>query len=157
MRNAGSILGLIRERGKKGLPLERVQRLLYNQDLYLKAYGKIYRNEGAMTKGVTEETVDGMSLDKIDSIIKALRTSTWIRCEVHHVRALKDLQAKGRKPKPSWMVLMIARQRKTIVVCKTCHQDIQAGRPMRRPQTNTGFMHGEQVASRRKRSNEKTL
>jgi Type II intron maturase/Reverse transcriptase (RNA-dependent DNA polymerase) len=63
----------------------------------------------------------------------------------------------GRKPKPSWTVLMISRQRKTIVVCKTCHEDIQAGRPMRRPQTNTGFMHGEQVASRRKRSNEKTL
>jgi group II intron reverse transcriptase/maturase len=79
------------------------------------------------------------------------------RCEVHHVRALKDLQVKGRKPKPSWMMLMISRQRKTIVVCKTCHEDIQAGRPMRRPQTNTGFMHGEQVASRRKRSNEKTL
>jgi group II intron reverse transcriptase/maturase len=73
MRNAETILGLIRERGKKGLPLERVYKLLFNQDLYLMAYGKIYPNKGAMTHGVTEETPDGMSLEKIDAIIEALR------------------------------------------------------------------------------------
>jgi group II intron reverse transcriptase/maturase len=68
-----TILGLIRERGKKGLPLERVYKLLYSRDLYLMAYGKIYRNKGAMTHGVTEETPDGMFLAKIDAIIEALR------------------------------------------------------------------------------------
>jgi group II intron reverse transcriptase/maturase len=78
------------------------------------------------------------------------------RCQVHHVRALKDLHPKGRKPRPQWMVLMAARQRKTMVVCKTCHEDITYGRPMRRKETQTGFMHGEPVASRRG-SSEKTL
>jgi len=78
------------------------------------------------------------------------------RCQVHHVRALKDLHPKGRKPRPRWMVLMAARQRKTIVVCKTCHEDIHAGRPMRQKETQTGFMHGEPVASRG-RSSENTL
>jgi group II intron reverse transcriptase/maturase len=73
MRTANTILGLIRERGKKGLPLERVYKLLYNRDSYLMAYGKIYRNKGAMTHGVTDETPDGMSLAKIDAIIEALR------------------------------------------------------------------------------------
>jgi retron-type reverse transcriptase len=73
MRTADTILGLIRERGKKGLPLERVYKLLYNRNLYLTAYGKIYRNKGAMTHGVTDETPDGMSLAKIDAIIEALR------------------------------------------------------------------------------------
>jgi len=73
MRNADTILGLIRERGSKGLPLERVYKLLYEKDLYLKAYGKIYGNKGAMTHGVTDETPDGMSLGKIDAIIEALR------------------------------------------------------------------------------------
>jgi hypothetical protein len=71
------------------------------------------------------------------------------RCQVHHVRALKDLHSQGRKPRPQWMVLMAARQRKTMVVCKTCHEDITYGRPMRRKETQTGFMHGEPVASRR--------
>lgn len=73
MRDAHTILELIRERGKKGLPLERVYRLLYNPDLYLMAYGRIYRNDGATTKGVTEETVDGMSIDKIKAIIEDIR------------------------------------------------------------------------------------
>ena len=73
MRNAETIVGLIRERGKKGLPLERVYKLLFNQDLYLMAYGKIYPHKGAMTHGVTEETPDGMSRAKIDAIIEALR------------------------------------------------------------------------------------
>ncbi len=73
MRTADTILGLITERGKKGLPLERLYKLLFNRDLFLEAYGKIYRNKGAMTHGVTEETPDGMSLAKIDAIIEALR------------------------------------------------------------------------------------
>ena len=77
MRDTNTILGLIRERGRKGLPLERVYRLLYNPELYLTAYGKIYRNAGAMTPGATEETVDGMSQAKIATIIKALRDGVY--------------------------------------------------------------------------------
>jgi hypothetical protein len=34
MRSATTILGIIQERGKQGLPLERVYRLLFNRDLY---------------------------------------------------------------------------------------------------------------------------
>ena len=73
MQSATTYLELIRERGKKELPLERVYRQLFNRDLFLMAYGKIYRNKGAMTHGVTDETPDGMSLEKIDAIIEALR------------------------------------------------------------------------------------
>src|SRR5438876_8116973 len=73
MRTADTILGLLTERGKKGLPLERLYKLLFNRDLFLEAYGKIYRNKGAMTHGVTDETPDGMSLEKIGRIIEALR------------------------------------------------------------------------------------
>jgi retron-type reverse transcriptase len=73
MRNAETTLAIIRERGKKGLHLEDVYRQLYNPDLFLRAYGRIYKNTGAMTRGTTEETVDGMSLGKIRSIIESLR------------------------------------------------------------------------------------
>src|SRR5947209_9686330 len=73
MQEAKTYLELIRERGKKGLPLERVYRQLFNRDLFLMAYGKIYRNKGAMTHGVTDETPDSMSLEKIDALIEALR------------------------------------------------------------------------------------
>jgi retron-type reverse transcriptase len=73
MRNAETLLGIIRDRGRRGLPLERVYRLLFHRDLYLLAYGKIARNRGAMTPGATSETADGTSLAKIDAIIEAVR------------------------------------------------------------------------------------
>jgi group II intron reverse transcriptase/maturase len=73
MQETESYLGILRERGKRGLPIERVYRQLFNRELYLKAYGRIYRNNGAMTCGTTAEVADGMSLEKIDSIIDDLR------------------------------------------------------------------------------------
>src|SRR5215467_15824770 len=73
MQTTDTYLGLLRERGKRGLPLKRVYRQLFNPHLYLSAYGKIYLNKGAMTTGVTQDTVDGMALDNIEAIIDALR------------------------------------------------------------------------------------
>ena len=46
----------------------------FQPDLYLRAYGKLYANEGAMTRGATAETVDGMSLAKIDHHRRLLGT-----------------------------------------------------------------------------------
>jgi len=77
MRDAETTLAIIRERGKTGLHLEDVYRRLYNPDLFLRAYGRIYRNAGAMTKGTTEETVDGMSQRKIEEIIELLRNGRY--------------------------------------------------------------------------------
>ncbi|MEV0386812.1 hypothetical protein [Nonomuraea sp. NPDC050643] len=53
--------------------------------------------------------------------------------EVHHIRALKDLNPKGRKHQPDWVTRMASRRRKTLVVCRVCHEDIHAGRPTRTP------------------------
>jgi group II intron reverse transcriptase/maturase len=77
MQTAEALLEIIHERGKKGLPLERLYRHLFNPGLYLRAYGKIYRNDGAMTPGANAETVDGMSLKKIQAIIEALRDERY--------------------------------------------------------------------------------
>jgi group II intron reverse transcriptase/maturase len=63
--------------GTHRLPLERLYRCLFNPELYLLAYGRIYRNEGALTPGVTTETVDGMRLAKIQAIIDALRSERY--------------------------------------------------------------------------------
>jgi len=38
MQQTNVYLGLLRSRGKRGLPLERVYRQLYNKNLYLTAY-----------------------------------------------------------------------------------------------------------------------
>jgi len=71
MRTAATILSIMRDRGRRGLPVEGLYRHLYNPDLYLRAYAKLYPNKGALTPGITPETVDGMSRRKIDAIIEA--------------------------------------------------------------------------------------
>ena len=73
MQSADTVLGVLRERGSKGLPCNQLYRQMFNRDLYLLAYGRIYANQGAMTPGTSAETADGMSEDKIDQIIEAMR------------------------------------------------------------------------------------
>jgi len=48
--------------------------------------------------------------------------------QVHDIRKLADLDKPGRPDKPTWMHLMAMRRRKTLVVCRSCHQDIHTGR-----------------------------
>ena len=73
MQEAAVVLSILRERGRKGLPLTQLYRQMFNKDLYLLAYGGIYSNQGAMTPGASEETADGMSEGKIDQIIELMR------------------------------------------------------------------------------------
>jgi hypothetical protein len=51
-------------------------------------------------------------------------------CDVHHIHKLADLRRRwqGRKAKPKWVEAMIARRRKTLIVCPGCHRDIHTGR-----------------------------
>jgi retron-type reverse transcriptase len=94
MQTTETLLGLLCERGKRGLPLKRVYRQLYNINLYLTAYGRIYRNAGAMTPGVTEETVDAMSVEKIRDIIAAVRQE---RYQWHAARRTYVPKKNGKK------------------------------------------------------------
>ncbi len=73
MQEAAVVLSVLRERGRKGLPLTQLYRQMFSKNLYLLAYGNIYSNQGAMTPGASEETADGMSGDKIDQIIELMR------------------------------------------------------------------------------------
>ena len=69
-----------------------------------------------------------------NELIKRLEADECEMCgstvdvEVHHIRALRDLNVKGQREKPKWVQLMAARKRITLVVCRTCHMDIHHGR-----------------------------
>lgn len=103
MRKAETVLGIIHERGRRGLPLEDVYRQLFNPDLFLLAYGKIYRNSGSLTPGVTDETVDGMSKAKIDTIIHDLRYERYRWMPVRRIHIKKKNSSKKRSLGiPSW-------------------------------------------------------
>ena len=93
MQSAETVLGVLRERGRRGLPLEELYRQMFNPQLYLLAYGRIYANKGAMTPGVTQETVDGMSLGKIGRIIEAMRHE---RYRFQPVRRVTSRRRTGR-------------------------------------------------------------
>ena len=51
------------------------------------------------------------------------------KVEMHHIRKLADLNKQGRREKPLWIKVMISRQRKSIPLCKRCHEDIHHNRP----------------------------
>jgi group II intron reverse transcriptase/maturase len=102
MRNAETVFTIVRERGKRGLPLEDVYRILYNPDLYLRAYGRLYKNQGAMTKGTTDETVDGMSLSKIGSLIDDIRHERYRWTPVRRVHIPKKKGGQRPLGLPTW-------------------------------------------------------
>ncbi|MEV6227954.1 reverse transcriptase domain-containing protein [Saccharopolyspora shandongensis] len=75
--------------------------------MFLLAYGRIYANKGAMTPGVTGETVDGMSLAKIDRIIAALRAESYRWSPARRVYIPKKI---GKRPlgMPPWSDKLVA-------------------------------------------------
>ena len=107
MRHAETVLNVIRDRGARGLPLEDIYRQLYNRELYLRAYGRLYSNQRAMTKGTTAETVDGMSLAKIDRIIDALRYERFRWTPVRRVNIPKPNGNTRALGIPTWSDKML--------------------------------------------------
>lgn len=102
MQNAETVLGVLRERGRRGLPLNELYRQLFNPQLYLLAYGRIYSNKGAMTAGADQETADGMSLAKIERIIDALRHERYRFAPVRRVYIPKKNGKTRPLGLPSW-------------------------------------------------------
>jgi RNA-directed DNA polymerase len=62
----------IEDASKKGYPIQNLYRLMYLKDIWYEAYANIYSNSGAITKGVNENTLDGFSTIRVETIIKAL-------------------------------------------------------------------------------------
>lgn len=102
MRNAETVLGIIQEYGKRKLPLKNIYRLLYNPDLYLRAYARLYSNKGAMTTGTTSETVDDMTLEKIERIIDDLRHERYRWTPTRRVYIPKKNGKKRPLGMPTW-------------------------------------------------------
>jgi hypothetical protein len=102
MQSAATVLGVLRERGRHGLPLNELYRQLFNPQLYLLAYGRIYANHGAMTPGATQETVDGMSQAKIGRIVDAMRHERYRFAPVRRVHIPKKNGKTRPLGLPTW-------------------------------------------------------
>ena len=65
-----------------------------NRDLWLQAYVNIYANKGATTPGVDGTSLDGQSMDRIDSLIRLLK------CNEYHPKPSRRVyipKANGKK------------------------------------------------------------
>jgi group II intron reverse transcriptase/maturase len=108
MQTAETVLDVIGKRGVRGLPVERLYRQMFNPQLFLMAYGKLYSNAGAMTPGVTGETVDGMSLAKIEAIISALRGERYRWRPVKRIYIPKKNGKQRPLGLPTWSDKLVA-------------------------------------------------
>ena len=78
MLTTNQYLELVTKRSVEGKPLNRVYRNIRNFDLFLTAYDNLYGNKGAMTAGTDpKDTVDGMSVERINTIIQRLQAGTF--------------------------------------------------------------------------------
>jgi hypothetical protein len=67
--------------------------------------------------------------------------------EVHHVQAMRKLHEYPGRPKPEWVKRMIALRRKTLLLCKRCHEAVEHGRPI-----TWQIISLDEIKERRKRS-----
>lgn len=107
----------VRYTNKQG---EQKMRLFFNG-----SFARKIRNLGSNCDNIQSTIIFNGSTSLIDRL-KAQRCELCgaeDNLEMHHVRRLKDLKGKEK-----WEILMIARRRKTMAVCGSCHKKIHFGK-----------------------------
>ncbi len=96
--DAQKYLEIVRKRGEAYSELRRVYyNIVNNKELFLKAYANLYANEGAMTPGVKKnDTVDGMSIKRIDTMMNTLKRRTYQWTPVRRTYITKKNSSKNR-------------------------------------------------------------
>ena len=78
MRNPENVLNSLQEHSaQSGYVYDRLYRNLFNRDFFLQAYQNIYASQGNMTAGTDGNTIDAMSLERIDRLIAALKDESY--------------------------------------------------------------------------------
>lgn len=78
MRNPEVVLNnLTKQSMKPGYRFEKLYRVLFNEEMFYVAYQQLYAKEGNMTPGTDGQTIDEMSLSRIEKLIGSLRDETY--------------------------------------------------------------------------------
>lgn len=95
MRNPKVVLAnLAGKSSEKTYKYTRLYRNLYNPEFFYLAYQNIYAKLGNMTEGINNDTVDGMSLEKINNLIERLKDQTY---QPNPVRRVYISKRNGKK------------------------------------------------------------
>ena len=62
---------------RQGYKVRNLYKIMHQEDIWYEAYANIYSNKGAMTKGIDDNTLDGMSQERITDIISRLKEGTY--------------------------------------------------------------------------------
>ena len=103
-----------------------------------KCFVPVFKLKHMTNKPINQSNVDEMPnfhriISPKSELVKRLNRTECEYCkrtdlplESHHVRKLKDLKQKPNREK--WQQVMIARNRKTLVLCTECHHLLHAGK-----------------------------
>jgi retron-type reverse transcriptase len=90
-------IDIVHRCSRQNLPLEGVYRRIQDRTLFLMAYSNLYANAGAMTKGANPaDTMDGMSIARIDALIDQLKHNRYEWTPVKRVYITK--KSGGQRP-----------------------------------------------------------
>jgi group II intron reverse transcriptase/maturase len=115
MQPIRKLVEILTDRGRRGLCLERVYRHVCREDLLIEAYAKIGKNDGATTRGIDGETVDGMSMDKIRHVAQVLRDGAWIWKPVRRTHIPKKRGGSRPLGIPNWSDKLVQQMIKFIL------------------------------------------
>lgn len=78
MRNPERVLNSLMEHSKtSSYRFERLYRILFNEEMFYIAYQRIYAKEGNMTEGSDGQSIDNMSLSRIEKLIASLKDESY--------------------------------------------------------------------------------
>ncbi len=78
MRNPETVLNNLSEHSNvSDYKFERLYRNLFNEKMFYVAYQRIYAKDGNMTKGSDGQTIDNMSLSRIEKLITSLKDESY--------------------------------------------------------------------------------
>lgn len=76
LRNPKEVLENLKSKDES-YTYKRLYRNLYNPDLFLLAYQRIYPKQGNMTQGADGKTIDGMSMTRTNTLISQLKDHSY--------------------------------------------------------------------------------
>ncbi|EFM0211415.1 group II intron reverse transcriptase/maturase, partial [Escherichia coli] len=74
---------------KKGYPVRNLYKIACEPGLWLQAYVNIRANAGALTQGVSTDTIDGFSIERAEKLAKTLRSREYVAKPVRRVQIPK--------------------------------------------------------------------
>ncbi len=91
----------ISKASRSGARAKKLHKVMRNsEDLWLHAYARIQSNRGAITRGVTDNTLDGFGKERMLALMASLRDGTYRPAPVRRTYILKDPTDPNGKKRP---------------------------------------------------------